>query len=141
MDPSSSLPANHLLMKLRGKVITSCKHSQAREAREKAVEMGQLNIESVRYHCGPYSDRLGIYLLDMADILLIEMGRIQEARKYLTEAKRVLEVTHGPQHSLMLTKVQELHDLAEWFPLLSVTADNTCLASVTDVNKKTRPFI
>ena len=38
-----------------------------------------------RYHCGPYSDKLGIYLLDMADILLIEMGRIQEARKYLTE--------------------------------------------------------
>ncbi|XP_030852878.1 N-lysine methyltransferase SMYD2-A-like [Strongylocentrotus purpuratus] len=109
MDSSNSLLANHhLLVKIRQGAIRACVHIQEWE---KSVEMGQLNIESLRYHYGPYSASLGTHLLGMGNVLL-QMGRLQEARKYLTEAKSVLEVTHGPQHSFMMTPfVQKLLDL------------------------------
>ncbi|XP_030853047.1 N-lysine methyltransferase SMYD2-like [Strongylocentrotus purpuratus] len=109
LDSSNNLLANYyLLVRLRQEAIKVCVHIQAWD---KYVEMGQLNIESLRYHYGPYSAMLGLHLLDMGNKLL-EMGRLREARKYLTEAKSVLEITHGPQHSFMMTPyVQKLLDL------------------------------
>ncbi|XP_030853050.1 histone-lysine N-methyltransferase SMYD3-like [Strongylocentrotus purpuratus] len=105
MDYSSNIPANHhLLYQVRNAAFLACIDSQAWQ---KAVETGQLNIEPNRYlYKGPYSASLGIYLLRMTRILL-ELGRLEDAKKYLTETKSVLEVTHGPKHSLML-EVQEL---------------------------------
>ncbi|XP_030854043.1 histone-lysine N-methyltransferase SMYD3-like [Strongylocentrotus purpuratus] len=70
--------------------------------------MGQLITKPYRDHYGPYHPSLGIHLLKMGQALL-NLKRFQEARKYLTEAKSVLEVTHGPQHSLLKsTSVQKL---------------------------------
>eukprot|EP00057_Strongylocentrotus_purpuratus_P011339 XP_011665813.1 PREDICTED: uncharacterized protein LOC105439031 [Strongylocentrotus purpuratus] len=105
MDSSSSIPSNHhLLYKVRNAAFLAYIDSYAWQ---KAVETGQLNIEPNRYlYKGPYHASLGIYLLRMTR-LLRGLGRLEEARKYLTETKNVLEVTHGPKHSLML-EVQEL---------------------------------
>ncbi|XP_041481801.1 histone-lysine N-methyltransferase SMYD3-like [Lytechinus variegatus] len=105
MDTSQGLPANHhLLVKLRDKAFDACIDTQAWE---KAAMVGKLNTEPYRHHYGPYHPSLGIHLLKMGKLLLY-LERLQEARKYLTEAENVLEVTHGPQHTLMLTLVQEL---------------------------------
>eukprot|EP00057_Strongylocentrotus_purpuratus_P016266 XP_011670740.1 PREDICTED: histone-lysine N-methyltransferase SMYD3-like [Strongylocentrotus purpuratus] len=105
MDSSSNIPANHhLLYKVRQAAFLACIDSHAWQ---KAVETGQLNIEPNKYlYKGPYHASIGIYFLRMTRLLL-ELGRFEEARKYLTETKSVLEVTHGPKHSLML-EVQEL---------------------------------
>eukprot|EP00057_Strongylocentrotus_purpuratus_P015843 XP_011670317.1 PREDICTED: uncharacterized protein LOC105441147 [Strongylocentrotus purpuratus] len=109
MDSSSNIPANHhLLVQLREWAINACIDSQAWE---KAAETGQLNIESYRYHYGPYNPCLASYLLRMTRIL-VGLGRLEEARTYLTETKNVLEVTHGLQHSLML-EVQKLFSFLE----------------------------
>eukprot|EP00057_Strongylocentrotus_purpuratus_P035523 XP_799878.3 PREDICTED: histone-lysine N-methyltransferase SMYD3 [Strongylocentrotus purpuratus] len=105
MDPSSSLQADHhLLVKLRDRAFDICVDTQSWE---KAAQMGQLNTDPYRYHYGPYHPSLGIHLLKMGKLLLY-LERLQDAREYLTEAESVLEVTHGQQHSLMLTLVQEL---------------------------------
>eukprot|EP00057_Strongylocentrotus_purpuratus_P016468 XP_011670942.1 PREDICTED: N-lysine methyltransferase SMYD2-A-like [Strongylocentrotus purpuratus] len=119
MDPSSSLPANHyLLVQVRYKAFGAY---SGLEAWEEAAEIGRLNTEPMRFHCGPYSASLGIYLFRMGKVLL-QLRRLQEARKYLTEAESVLEVTHGPHHSLMAV-VKELLCYCR-ISLLSVTADN-----------------
>ncbi|XP_030853051.1 histone-lysine N-methyltransferase SMYD3-like [Strongylocentrotus purpuratus] len=106
MDLSSSIPANHhLLMKVRFRAFGVYMLSQEFD---KAAEIGKLNTEPYRFHYGPYSPGLGLYLLRIGKLLL-SLKRIPEARKYLTEALSVLEVTHGPHHSLMKTEsMQEL---------------------------------
>ncbi|XP_030854010.1 uncharacterized protein LOC115929347 [Strongylocentrotus purpuratus] len=109
MDSSNSVPTNHrLLIKLRRGAIKAYVNTHAWD---KAIEMGRLLNESLRYHYGPFSPILGTYLMGIGNALL-ELRRLQEAEKYLTEAKNVLEVTHGPKHALML-EVQEMFVLLE----------------------------
>eukprot|EP00057_Strongylocentrotus_purpuratus_P015557 XP_011670031.1 PREDICTED: histone-lysine N-methyltransferase SMYD3-like isoform X2 [Strongylocentrotus purpuratus] len=102
----SCLPAHHyLLVEVRDLAFGIC---CTIESWGKAAQMGQLITKPNRDHYGPYHPSLGIHLLRMGQALL-NLKRFQEARKYLTEAKSVLEVTHGPQHSLMKsTSVQKL---------------------------------
>eukprot|EP00057_Strongylocentrotus_purpuratus_P016803 XP_011671277.1 PREDICTED: histone-lysine N-methyltransferase SMYD3-like [Strongylocentrotus purpuratus] len=61
MDSSNSVPTNHrLLIKLRRGAIKAYVNTHAWD---KAIEMGRLLNESLRYHYGPFSPILGTYLM------------------------------------------------------------------------------
>ncbi|XP_030853053.1 histone-lysine N-methyltransferase SMYD3-like [Strongylocentrotus purpuratus] len=98
MDSSSCLPAHHhLVVEHRCTAFEACIH---KKSWEKAAEIGLLITEPYRVYYGPYHPQLGIHLLKMGKVQH-QLRKLQEARKYLTEAESVLKVTHGPQHSLM----------------------------------------
>ncbi|KAI9590749.1 histone-lysine N-methyltransferase SMYD3 isoform X1 [Glossina fuscipes] len=81
-----------------------------------ALEFGKQLLPGFRKYYGDWNPLLGLLYMKLAKIQLYE-NFLKEAIYNFQEAKKILDVTHGPDHSLLQTQLQPL--------LLQAIADNS----------------
>lgn len=80
---------------------------------EKAITFLEMNIKGMQHYCGHNGQELGLTYFKMGKIC-IYLKRFKPALRYFREADKILKISHGVNHSLLVD---------ELYPLMDATKD------------------